>query len=103
LILGHGLQLDLDTSVLSISWKILVCGANATPEVPFWDVRVPAQCEPFDKALDVYLNEYVQVPSTVPEPVSIYTSGCRLPITSSLSKPIFSSSPHTGIISRRLG
>lgn len=102
-ILGHGLQLDLDTVVLFVSWKVVVCGANATSDGPFWDARVPAQCEPFSGVIDVYLNEYVQVPSTVQSPVLISTSICRLSVAPSLSKPIFSPLPHTKLISKQLG
>jgi len=96
-VLGYGLQLDLDTRILSISWKVVICGANTTSEDPFWDDRVPAQCEPFDKALDIYLNEYVRRLS------GGQCDANPLPTSSSLSKPIFSSVPHTKLISKRVG
>ena len=52
----------MDACVLSISWMVVMCSVRATSEVAFWDdVHVPANCEPFDKALDVYINECVQL------------------------------------------
>jgi len=101
-ILGRGVQLDLDTRALSISWKIIVCGANTTSEDPFWSTRVPTQCKPYDKAIDVYLNEYVLVPSTAQLPLSATTSAFRLLVSPSLSKPIFSFVPHTDLIGKEL-
>ena len=59
-ILGRGLRLDLDAHVLSISWEVVVCGVPTTSEAPFWK-----NCGPVDNALDIYLNEYVQVLSIV--------------------------------------
>ena len=69
--LGYSLQLDLDACILSFSWKVTVCGVDTTSENPFWDnVRITGYCELFDKALDVYLDEYVSVLSTAQLPVS---------------------------------
>lgn len=65
-ILGEALQLDLNARILSISWKVVGCGMETTSGNPFLgDVRLPARCGPFDRALDIYLNEYVQVLPTV--------------------------------------
>ena len=33
-----------------------MCGVPTASRIAFWD-RVPTNCEPFDKALDVYVNE----------------------------------------------
>ena len=76
---------------------------NSTSDDPFWDAPAHAQCEPFEKAINVYLNEYVKVSSTAQSLVLIPTSVCRLLMDPSLSKPIFSSIPHTELISKRLG
>jgi len=44
----------------------MACGKGATPGVAFRDgVRVPTNCKPFDKALDVYINKCVRFQSTV--------------------------------------
>ena len=64
--------------MLSISWKVVACGADIS-EDPFWnDVRVPAHCEQFDKALDIYLDEYVQA---LPMPGYWYRHPPRLSLT----------------------
>jgi len=43
-----------------------MCGVGTTSGVAFWDdIRVPVNCKPFDKALDVYIEEYVIFQSTV--------------------------------------
>ena len=46
-----------------------MCGVPTTSGAAFWnDVRVPTNCEPFDKALEVYVNEYVHLRSSVLPP-----------------------------------
>jgi len=68
-ILGRGLQLNLDASVLSISWEVLMCDVPAASEAASWDEDSIHNCKPFDKALDVYVNEYVHFQSTVLPPL----------------------------------
>ena len=81
-----------------------MCGVEAALENSFRDdVRVPAHCELFDEALDIYLNEYVQGPSAARSPASACIPACHLPSISSPSNPIFSFVPHTEPKSKRLG
>ena len=51
----------MNACVASISWMVLVCGMRITSGVAFWDdVRVPMNCKPSDKTLDVYINKCVR-------------------------------------------
>jgi len=45
---------------------VVVCGARTTPGVlsQSYD-HIPVDCKPFDRALNVYFNEYVKVEPTV--------------------------------------
>ena len=82
-----------------------MCGADTTSEDAFWDdARVPTNCKPFDKALDICLNEYVQILalSATQLPMSTCTSVRCLPMNCSPSNPIFSFVPHTEPMSKRL-
>ena len=103
-ILGHSLQLDPDACELSISWKLVVCGVDTTSDESFLDdVRVPAHCKPFDRALDIYIDECVQVPSAARSSASASISACHLSVSSSRSNPIFSFVPYTEPASKGLG
>ena len=52
----------------------MVCGVRTASQGGPWDdVRVPTNCRPFDKALNVYINEYVQVQPTIQPPPWKYT------------------------------
>lgn len=100
-ILGHALQLNLDACILSISWKVVICGGDNTSADRFWDdVRAPENCRPLDKALNIYLNEYVRVLQVV---VSVSAFVCYLHTGCSPSDPILSFDPlNTELISKRL-
>jgi len=93
----------MDACVLSISWMVLVCGMGTTSGVAFWDdVRVPVNCKPSDKALDVYINKCVRFQSTVQLLARTWVSVCDSRIGSSPSSPFFSFIPYSEIISQRL-
>lgn len=98
---GDSPQLDLDAFVLSISQKALVHGVGATYKNQFWDPRVPVHYKLFAKALRVYLNMYVQHYINRPA-LSIPTSVCCLPVTSSPPKSIFSFAPYIKLAGKEL-
>ena len=93
----------MDANVLSILWEVVVCNVHATSEAAFWDdVRVPTNCEPFEKALDVYIDEYVQFQSTVHAGGWTWTSVCHSRMDFSPSRPILSFTPYSELISQKL-
>ena len=46
-----------------------MCDVPAASEAASWDEDSIHNCKPFDKALDVYVNEYVHFQSTVLPPL----------------------------------
>ena len=101
MVFDYGLQVDPDTFVSYISRKFVVY-LYTISEDPLWNPRVPVRCEPFDGALDAYLNEYVQAPSTVQPHLSTSTSVCYSSTSCSLSNQIFSYVPHAELMSKRV-
>lgn len=57
-IVGHNHFLDLDKRTLSIQWEIIGCGAHKLSTYqPSPHIGGSETCGPFDRKIDVYLNE----------------------------------------------
>ena len=88
--IGYGHQFDLEARELSILWELSWCALNesslalgATAEV--------VVCRPFDRAVDIYLNECVQISRTAQR--ALFNP--PLITKFSLSKPVFSYDPQS--------
>ena len=57
-IMGHNYLLDLDKRTLSIQWEVTGCGAHRLSTYqPSDHFGASETCGPFDRAVDIYLNE----------------------------------------------
>ncbi|KAF9644675.1 hypothetical protein BDM02DRAFT_3190381 [Thelephora ganbajun] len=57
-IVGHNYLLDLDKRTLSIQWEVIGCGAHKLSTYQrSQNIGASETCGPFDRAIDVYLND----------------------------------------------